>query len=524
MRAPLGTTLTIIVLAAGLEAQTRFVYSNNDVFSSNTVSGFSAAATGVLTQIAGSPFPTGGGGTGGGQFAANRIAIAGGKFLYAANDGTHTIAAFSIDPNTGILTPVATSPYPAGATAGWGDISLAASPNGQYLFAGVASNLTLVTFSIGADGSLSQVASTTLPAAASGMKVAQDGQFLAVGMPAYNNKGAVAMFSVASNGALTMVSGTPVVSGSYGNLTGVDIDCAGSHLFGAETIPGTNAVDVFNIAASGALAAVPGSPFAPGGGSDSNVNVLSPNDQFLFVSNQGSTTITVFNVNSTGALSLVTGSPFSAGDASQTYPTGLATDQSGALLYAGSSPNLISVFQIAASGALSQVQGSPFSTGQTGGQLLSLVAFPGKTCTAPPAPNPPPVTPPPSAITVTIDIGPKLDDNDNDGDGNGNSKPVNVNRNSHGTIRVAILSSATFNAPAAVNMSSLTFGHSGSEKSLAHCDTRRRDVNHDGHPDLVCHFYMKDTDFQKGDTLGILKGMLMNGTPIYGAEAIRVAH
>src|ERR1700719_54940 len=108
MRAPLGTTLTMIVLAAGLEAQTRFVYSNNDVFSSNTVSGFSAAVTGVLTQIAGSPFPTGGGGTGGGQFAANRISIAGGKFLYASNDGTHTIAAFSIDPNTGILTPVAT--------------------------------------------------------------------------------------------------------------------------------------------------------------------------------------------------------------------------------------------------------------------------------------------------------------------------------------------------------------------------------------------------------------------------------
>ncbi len=535
MRTALSTTFTIvglIVLAGGLEAQPRFVYSNNDVFSSNTVSGFSADATGVLTQIAGSPFPTGGGGTGGGQFAANRIAIAG-TFLYASNDGTHTIAAFSIDPNTGILTPVATSPYSAGATAGWGDISLAASPNGQYLFAGVASNLTLVTFSIGADGSLSQVASTTLPVAATGMKVASDGQFLAVGMPAYNSKGAVAMFSIASSGALTMVSGTPVLSGSYGNLTGVDIDCAGGHLFGAETIPGANTVDVFNIATSGALAAIPGSPFAPGGGSDSNVDVLSPNDQFLFVSNQGSTTITVFSVSSTGALSLVAGSPFSAGDATQTYPTGMATDQTGELLYAGGSPNLISVFQIAATGALSQVQGSPFTTSQTGGQLFSLVAFPGKTCAAPPpggapppANPPPPVTPPPapSAITVTIDIGPKVDDSDNDGDDNGNSKPVRINGNSHGTIRVAILGSTAFNPPAAVNMNSLTFGHSGSEKSLARCDTHRRDVNHDGYPDLVCHFYIQETDFQKGDTLGILKGMLLNGTPIEGTEAIRVTH
>ena len=39
-----------------------------------------------------------------------------------------------------------------------------------------------------------------------------------------------------------------------------------------------------------------------------------------------------------------------------------------------------------------------------------------------------------------------------------------------------------------MNTGSLTFGHSGDEKSLAFCDPGGQDVNGDGLPDLVCHF------------------------------------
>ncbi len=51
----------LLALASGLEAQSRFVYSNNDVPAANTIFGFSANSNGVLTQIAGSLFATGGG-------------------------------------------------------------------------------------------------------------------------------------------------------------------------------------------------------------------------------------------------------------------------------------------------------------------------------------------------------------------------------------------------------------------------------------------------------------------------------
>jgi hypothetical protein len=73
-------------------------------------------------------------------------------------------------------------------------------------------------------------------------------------------------------------------------------------------------------------------------------------------------------------------------------------------------------------------------------------------------------------------------------------------------------------------MTSLTFGHSGDEKSLVFCETQRRDVNHDKLPDLVCHFDTDKTNFKTGDTMGILKGKLLDGTLIHGSESIHIAH
>jgi 6-phosphogluconolactonase (cycloisomerase 2 family) len=546
MKAPLSIALMISGLAsfpASLAAQARFVYANNDLFPGNNVSAFSVDATGTLTEIPNSPFATGGSGTGGGKYAVNRIVVAstaaGANFLYASNGGSQNIAAFAIDPSLGGLTPVPTSPYATSGT-GWNDISLAASPNGQFLFAGITANKSIATFSIAADGSLSQLSSIAMTAAPAGMKVSPDGKYLAAGLPGFSS-GAVAMFSIASNGSLTMINGTPFGDSGAGFLAGVDIDCASSHLFGGEMTSGNATVDVFDIASTGALSRIQGSPFSPSVGTNSNVAVLSPNDQFLFVSNQGSTSILTFGVGSTGALALGSSTFLSGGTNAL---AGMATDQSGSLLYVASHTDLtdlIYVFNIASDGSLTQAAGSPYDTRQAGG-LLSLAAFPAKACAAPsgppPPPNPPPpvtpppvtpppVTPPPtpgSPLTVKIDIRPSDDDHDDDFDNHWSHVSV-INPKSHGKIRVAILSSATFNAPMQVDMHSLTFGHSGAEPSLAYCETHSHDVNHDHFPDLVCSFYTQKTNFQNGDTIGILKGLLTDqATAIQGTDSVKIAH
>jgi 6-phosphogluconolactonase (cycloisomerase 2 family) len=513
---PLRLSMTItalLALVSGLEAQSKFVYANNDISSANTVSGFSAASNGVLTEIAGSPFATGGTGTAGGASGVDRITVAGGKFLYASNSGSQNISAFTVDPASGLLTPVAGSPYSVGATVGSGDISLAPAPNGQFLFAGVAPNSAVVTFSIGADGSLTQVSSVAIGVPAAGMKVSADGKYLAVALPNAGAFGAVAMYSIGANGALTLLNGAPVAGpGPAGMIDDVDIDCAGGFVFAANPTGGAAVVDAFSLGSGGALSAVAGSPFSAAPGWNANVAILSPNDQFLFASNQGDGLITVFSVNS-GALSPVAGSPFSI--AGPGTPAGMATDQGGTILYVTGTPNLIRTFTIAANGTLAQAAGSPFTTNQTGGDLLSLASFPSKSCSAGPVGAPPPPSDPPVQI--------QINSSDDDAD-SAHEKPARIDLDSHGNIRVAVLSTSSFNAPSLVDMNSLTFGHSGTEKSLAYCDSHSKDVNHDKMPDVVCHFKVSLMNFKMGDTVGNLNGMLLNGTPIQGSAPVKIAH
>ena len=114
-----------------------------------------------------------------------------------------------------------------------------------------------------------------------------------------------------------------------------------------------------------------------------------------------------------------------------------------------------------------------------------------------------------NTIRVVIDIKP-------------GSNPNSINPTSKGTTPVAILSSADFDAPAQVDRTSLTFGRTGDEASLAFCNASSEDVNADGRLDLVCHFTIQQTGFLSGDTEGILKGRTVSGTPIEGRDAVRV--
>ena len=113
-------------------------------------------------------------------------------------------------------------------------------------------------------------------------------------------------------------------------------------------------------------------------------------------------------------------------------------------------------------------------------------------------------------MTITIDIKP--------GEG-----PAPINTKSKGKIPVAILSSPTFDAVNQVDQTSLTFGHTGNEKSLAFC-SGPQDVNGDGLLDLVCHFDTPLTQFEAADTKGILGGKIVGGNTITGTDAVVVVH
>lgn len=102
------------------------------------------------------------------------------------------------------------------------------------------------------------------------------------------------------------------------------------------------------------------------------------------------------------------------------------------------------------------------------------------------------------------------------------SFPNSINPKSKGKIPVAILSTITFDAPSQLDKTSLTFGKTGNETSLAFCNKSAKDVNADGFLDQVCHFNTQLTGFQLGDTLGILKGQTVGGTPINASDSVRI--
>jgi hypothetical protein len=89
-----------------------------------------------------------------------------------------------------------------------------------------------------------------------------------------------------------------------------------------------------------------------------------------------------------------------------------------------------------------------------------------------------------------------------------------------GLIPVAILSSENFDAPIDVERTSITFGQTGNEDSLAFCRRCTKDVNGDGLRDVICIFWTRDTGFQVGDTMGILKCVTEDGMHIQGSDSV----
>jgi 6-phosphogluconolactonase (cycloisomerase 2 family) len=413
-------------------AQSTFVYVNNNIAGLNSISAFSADSSGNLTALQGSPYQTGGVGTGfdgtsvSPFYASNGItATAAGNFLFAADTGTNDITAWSINPSTGALMLTYRFPYGTQESVlNLHGISLAVTPNGQYLYAANADSQDIWVFSISSTGALTQVGSPfPLPGGApDGIKVTPDGKYLAVALPAADGDGGISgslggvgMFSIGSNGALTGVTGWPFSTGGQNDAAYVDINCASNLLFASQGSLNTAAqVNVLTIANGGALNSPVqfafDNPYYPSEALNSNVGVLSPNDQFLFVSNQYSNSIMALSVAAGGALSQVTGSPFcNSTGCNGAYivpplrsPLTMGTNQAGTVLYVanynelsyGLYENTVSGFTIGSGGVLTQLSASPFNDpglgtpGQTGytcnpGCWPSVAVYPPKACVLP---------------------------------------------------------------------------------------------------------------------------------------------
>jgi hypothetical protein len=115
----------------------------------------------------------------------------------------------------------------------------------------------------------------------------------------------------------------------------------------------------------------------------------------------------------------------------------------------------------------------------------------------------------PAVQYISIDIKP------------GNTEPAPINPKAKGVVPVALLSSSEFNA-LEVDVSTLTFGATGDERTFRRCGKEGEDVNGDGRPDLVCHFANELAAFQRGDSAGVVKGKTKGGKLFEGRGDLKV--
>ena len=379
------TAMLLVVMAflspLAAQAQGNYVYVNNQS-AANSVSGYSVSATGALTQLSGSPFSTGGVGANVVCYGLDRIIVSQvNNLLFVANTGDRTITSFQINPATGILTRVGAPVATILTLDNCQGISLAATPDGSFLFA--SSNGQIETFTIGAGGvvsplinpvTLSPTITTNCCSPNASMVISPNGQFLAI-----SNQTSVSMFTI-SAGVLTPVPGSPFSKTGTGSLSGLDFSCAADRLYGGEATGSPALADAWTVDNNpasptlGLLTPVPGTPFTSSG-NNSNIVLYSPDNAWLFQSNQLTNSINTFQVNPDG--SLVNAGKFGTNTQVHT-PAGMATDATGTFLYVADDAFGVAVFRIGNGGVLAAVSDLAINRP---GEIQDLVAFPPRSCT-----------------------------------------------------------------------------------------------------------------------------------------------
>lgn len=246
-----------------------FLYATD--LNAGTVAGFMFDSTsGKLTPVPGSPFAAG-------NTPVHATPDDLGKFLYVSNlnDSAGGISAFTIDQNTGALSSILGSPFPTGSAGSFpGPSALVVNNNFLYVaLAGTANaNNKIVAFAIDPNTGVL----TTLPS--SPFVTGSDPLYIAfvpvtlVGFRAFLYTAnvqdhTISAFTADDNtGVLTPVNGSPYVSGtSIGGLAVTPMGTSNGSFFLYASDPGSQTVRAYTIDGNtGALSPVSGSPFPAG--------------------------------------------------------------------------------------------------------------------------------------------------------------------------------------------------------------------------------------------------------------------
>jgi 6-phosphogluconolactonase len=329
-------------------------YVNDNTAGSNTVAGFDRHADGSLTPIPGSPFATGGAGTGAGLASQGAIQLSsGGRYLLAVDAASSQISVLRLGLG-GVPQPVGT-PVSSG---GSDPVSIAVSGNLVYVANAGAGEPNVTGFYLAPNGILYPLPSSTvaLPAGSGPDDVLFNptGQRLVVPLV---NTSTIASFRVRFDGRLVAAPGSPFAAQGPGPFGSEFRPTNPSQLFvsNAHGGEGNGTVSAFNVSFSGQLTSIGSSPFADLQTAPCWVEI-SHDGQFLFTVNTGSGEISSYVINPDGSLALLGSTPFGSVGAgavdARLSPDGRT------LLVNGSKANVVASFAVDG-GSLTELPSSP---------------------------------------------------------------------------------------------------------------------------------------------------------------------
>ncbi len=295
--------------------------------------------TGVMTEIAGSPFSGSG----------NLVVDPTGHYVYVINSSTFAasgdVDVYSINSSTGVLTAVSGSPFSAGGQADF----VAIDPKGRFLYASAVNSQVWAYTIDGTTGALTPVTGSPFAAGANptGVTVDSTGQFVYV---LNRNSNTISAYAIdQTSGALTPLSGSPFLAGGGTGDCFIAADPHSNFVYVYEygVIVGQAGLTSYAIdATTGALtAATVRSGFA--GGSICGTIAINPSGTSMYATIPNDNLIGGYSVNlTTGALTTVADTP-------ETVPTGSAVDPSGQFLFVAAENEVFDFGIDASTGAIS---------------------------------------------------------------------------------------------------------------------------------------------------------------------------
>jgi len=312
-------------------------------FSSDTVSMYTVdSCTGALTQTTPATVSTGGN-----EFGAEEMAVdPAGRFAYVANlvsnaQDLATIAMYTIDPSTGILTPTTPPTVPTG----YFPQGIAIDPSGKFVYTANSDDNTVSMFTINqTTGVLTPTMPPTVATGWSPLSITVDPSSR-FAYAANQDDDTVSMYTInSSTGVLAPMTPATVPTGL--SPFGVTVDPSGKFAYVPDAYDSRNTVSQYTIdSVTGVLTPNP-SGDATAGNSPTSVAV-DPSTKFAYVVNRMDDTVSMYNIDSATGNLTSTGVVGTGGQ-----PFRIVVDPTGKFVYVADESGLVSGYTIGTGGIL----------------------------------------------------------------------------------------------------------------------------------------------------------------------------